>query len=161
MKTYGNLILMTVICIVIFWVFMALRPANAQCTYRMNDYGRFHGHLSGPCNGHALGYAGAYPSRSSTPPDQWQYSWVRWELPSEVSSILAEAWFSECRGLLREVGQAQSFGHCSPVRGSNSRQTARRAWAPRLLTTNDQNIPNQHRCAVPGNGGSARAKGMR
>jgi len=29
MKTYGNIILMTVICIVIFWVFMALRPANA------------------------------------------------------------------------------------------------------------------------------------
>ena len=43
MKTYGNLILMTAICIVIFWVFMVLRPANAQCTYRMNDYGRFHG----------------------------------------------------------------------------------------------------------------------
>src|SRR5262245_64293594 len=80
--------------------------------------------------------------------DQWQYSRVRWELPSEVSSILAEAWFSECRGLLREVGQAQSFGHCSSVRGSNSRQTARRAWAPRLLTTNDQNIPNRHRYAA-------------
>jgi len=30
MKTYGNIILMTVICIVIFWVFMALRPASAQ-----------------------------------------------------------------------------------------------------------------------------------
>jgi len=29
MKTYGNIILMTVICIVIFWVFMALRPASA------------------------------------------------------------------------------------------------------------------------------------
>src|SRR5215510_15130568 len=29
MKTFGNLILMTVICIVIFWVFMALRPADA------------------------------------------------------------------------------------------------------------------------------------
>ena len=30
MKTYGNVILMTVICIVIFWVFMALRPAAAS-----------------------------------------------------------------------------------------------------------------------------------
>ena len=30
MKTYGNIILMTVVCIVIFWVFMALRPAQAQ-----------------------------------------------------------------------------------------------------------------------------------
>ena len=30
MKTYGNIVLMAVICIVIFWVFMALRPANAH-----------------------------------------------------------------------------------------------------------------------------------
>jgi len=30
MKTYGNIILMATICIVIFWVFMALRPAQAQ-----------------------------------------------------------------------------------------------------------------------------------
>jgi hypothetical protein len=30
MKTYGNVILTTAICIVIFWVFMALRPAQAQ-----------------------------------------------------------------------------------------------------------------------------------
>jgi hypothetical protein len=29
MKSFGNLILMTVICIVIFWIFMAIRPANA------------------------------------------------------------------------------------------------------------------------------------
>jgi len=29
-KTAGNLILMTTICIVIFWIFMALRPANAD-----------------------------------------------------------------------------------------------------------------------------------
>jgi hypothetical protein len=29
MKTTGNLILMTTICVIIFWVFMALRPANA------------------------------------------------------------------------------------------------------------------------------------
>jgi hypothetical protein len=32
MKSFGNLILMTLICLVIFWVFMALRPANAQST---------------------------------------------------------------------------------------------------------------------------------
>ena len=37
--------------------------ANAQCTYRMNDVGRFHGYLSGPCNGAAQNLAGAYPSR--------------------------------------------------------------------------------------------------
>jgi len=29
-KAAGNLILMATICIVIFWVFMALRPANAE-----------------------------------------------------------------------------------------------------------------------------------
>src|SRR5262249_4388236 len=29
MKTYGNLLLMSAICIVIFWIFMALRPAQA------------------------------------------------------------------------------------------------------------------------------------
>jgi hypothetical protein len=28
---------MAIICIVIFWIFMALRPANAQCSYAMND----------------------------------------------------------------------------------------------------------------------------
>jgi hypothetical protein len=30
MKTYGNVILMTVICIVVFLVFVALRPAPAH-----------------------------------------------------------------------------------------------------------------------------------
>jgi hypothetical protein len=37
--------------------------AQAQCSYRMNDVGRSHGYLSGPCNGAAQGYSGAYPSR--------------------------------------------------------------------------------------------------
>jgi hypothetical protein len=39
--------------------------AQAQCSYRMNDVGRPHGYLSGPCNGAAQGYSGAYPSRRS------------------------------------------------------------------------------------------------
>jgi hypothetical protein len=30
MKSYGNMILMATICVVIFWVFMALPPANAS-----------------------------------------------------------------------------------------------------------------------------------
>jgi len=30
MKTYGNVILMTAISVVIFWVFMTIRPATAQ-----------------------------------------------------------------------------------------------------------------------------------
>jgi hypothetical protein len=38
--------------------------AQAQCNYRMNDVGRSHGYLSGPCNGAAQGYSGAYPSRA-------------------------------------------------------------------------------------------------
>jgi|SRR5215831_7515904 len=44
---------------------LAPQSASAQCTYRMNDVGRPHGYLSGPCNGAAVGYAGAYPSRAT------------------------------------------------------------------------------------------------
>jgi hypothetical protein len=52
-------------CAVAAMAFMALpSSANAQCTYRMNDVGRPHGYISGPCNGAALNYAGAYPSRA-------------------------------------------------------------------------------------------------
>ena len=38
-RTAGNIILMTVICIVIFWIFMALRPAQAETAraVRPND----------------------------------------------------------------------------------------------------------------------------
>jgi len=39
MKTYGNIVLMAVICIVIFWVFMAFRPANAHLI-TMGEYQR-------------------------------------------------------------------------------------------------------------------------
>jgi hypothetical protein len=46
--------------------FLIAQPANAQCTYRMNNYGRFHGYLSGPCNGSALNLAGTYPARSNS-----------------------------------------------------------------------------------------------
>ena len=44
---------------------LAPQSASAQCSYRMNDVGRPHGYLSGPCNGAAMGYAGAYPSRAT------------------------------------------------------------------------------------------------
>jgi hypothetical protein len=44
----------------------SIAPASAQCTYTMNDVGRFHGYLSGPCNGAALGYAGAYRPHYNT-----------------------------------------------------------------------------------------------
>jgi hypothetical protein len=59
MKTVSYLTL-----VVICAVMMAPRLASAQCIYRMNDVGRPHGYLSGPCNGSALGYAAAYPSRT-------------------------------------------------------------------------------------------------
>src|SRR6516165_2078943 len=48
MKPYGNVVLMATICIVIFWVFMALRPASAQQTWQLPNYGRNHGVVSGP-----------------------------------------------------------------------------------------------------------------
>jgi hypothetical protein len=38
MKSFGNLILMTLICIVIFWVFMALRPAQAEACVRLDGW---------------------------------------------------------------------------------------------------------------------------
>jgi hypothetical protein len=46
-------------------VVMTTHSASAQCTYRMNDVGRSHGYLSGPCNGSAQNYNGAYRSRPS------------------------------------------------------------------------------------------------
>jgi hypothetical protein len=39
MKSFGNLILMTLICIVIFWVFMALRPAKAAAVIQRGNEG--------------------------------------------------------------------------------------------------------------------------
>jgi hypothetical protein len=45
--------------------------ANAQCTYRMNDVGRPHGYLSGPCNGAAQSYSGAYPSHANPSSATW------------------------------------------------------------------------------------------
>ena len=37
MKSLGNLILMTLICLVIFWIFMALRPAHAEANTWWSD----------------------------------------------------------------------------------------------------------------------------
>jgi hypothetical protein len=49
MKTVSYLALVTAICVVIFWVFMALRPANAQQGYRpLSNMGRFHGYVTWP-----------------------------------------------------------------------------------------------------------------
>jgi hypothetical protein len=55
------LLMITALCI------LALLPqqASAQCTYKMNDVGRPHGYLSGPCNGSTVNYAGAYPARTA------------------------------------------------------------------------------------------------
>jgi hypothetical protein len=50
MKIYVRLFSMTVICIAIFFVFMAMRPTPAPAeTYRLsNPSGRFHGYVSWP-----------------------------------------------------------------------------------------------------------------
>ena len=58
MKTASYLRLVMAVCVVV----MAPQSASAQCTYRLIDVGRPMGYLGGPCNGHALGYAGAYPA---------------------------------------------------------------------------------------------------
>jgi len=39
LKSLGNLILMTLICLVIFWIFMALRPARAGAYNPMRSCG--------------------------------------------------------------------------------------------------------------------------
>ena len=49
----------------IFVAAMTPQSASAQCNYRMNDVGRPHGYLSGPCNGAAQNYAGAYRRRAA------------------------------------------------------------------------------------------------
>jgi hypothetical protein len=41
--------------------------ANAQCTYRMNDVGRPHGYLSGPCNGLPRTILAHIPTNSVSP----------------------------------------------------------------------------------------------
>jgi hypothetical protein len=66
MKTYGNVILMTAICIVILWVFMALRPAQAgpEC---VGDVGRCHGYMP-------AGYIGAHPSNRGVHSCTWSSS---------------------------------------------------------------------------------------
>src|SRR5262249_34698361 len=66
MKTYGNVILMATICIVIFWVFMALRPAQAgpEC---VGDVGRCHGYMP-------AGYIGAHPSNRGVHSCTWSAS---------------------------------------------------------------------------------------
>ena len=53
-KSYGNVILIATMCVVVFWVFMALRPAHAQ--------GFFAG-PSGSCCGQVnFGRGGTAPS---------------------------------------------------------------------------------------------------
>ena len=59
---------------IVVGAFMTAGPASAQCSYAMNDVGRFHGYVSGPCNGAAVGYNGAYPAhpnaRAGAHPDR-------------------------------------------------------------------------------------------
>jgi hypothetical protein len=63
-----RLIALSLVAVAICVVIMAPQSASAQCTYRMNDVGRPHGYLSGPCNGAALNFAGAYPTPAARTP---------------------------------------------------------------------------------------------
>ena len=65
-KTIGNLILMTLICVVILWVFMALRPAQAgpEC---VGDKGRCHGYMPS-------GFIGLHPSNRGVLSCNWSIS---------------------------------------------------------------------------------------
>jgi hypothetical protein len=47
MKTFGNLFLMTLLCVAIFILFMGIRPAPAQ-QWSISDIGRSHGYVTGP-----------------------------------------------------------------------------------------------------------------
>jgi hypothetical protein len=61
-KSLGMFVLMTVICVAVFMLFMAVRPAHAQFavqtpgTWQLPNYGRNHGVVTGPgmpkCNPH-------------------------------------------------------------------------------------------------------------
>lgn len=57
-----RLIALSLVAVAICVVIMAPQSASAQCTYRMNDVGRPHGYVSGPCNGAGVNLAGAYPT---------------------------------------------------------------------------------------------------
>jgi hypothetical protein len=67
----------TILALIVSASVMFISIANAQCTYRMNDVGRPHGYLSGPCNGAAQNYSGAYPSRHTTQQPQVRKPSVR------------------------------------------------------------------------------------
>jgi hypothetical protein len=66
MRTTGYLTLVTTICIVIFWVFMALRPASAM-DIMPGDKGRWHGYAP-------VGYIGAHPSNRGVHSCTWSAS---------------------------------------------------------------------------------------
>jgi len=63
MKSFGNLILMALICIVIFWIFMALRPAQAQ----FFGPGMNQGAVTNPYGGTYYGGGAATPQRPQSP----------------------------------------------------------------------------------------------
>jgi|SRR6516162_3398932 len=112
MKTFGNLILMTATCIVIFWIFMAFRPAHAQCTYRMNDVGRPHGYLSGPCQGAEKGYAGAYPSQPSATAAcrlKWAYRRLNDSRTKHIRSLLGPGEPVTAEALTRRAAHTPEF----------------------------------------------------
>ena len=67
--------------------FVTAGPASAQCSYAMNDVGRFHGYISGPCNGAALGYNGAYPRH----PNAWAGAHPTVVAPKTITQVNGNA----------------------------------------------------------------------
>jgi hypothetical protein len=61
---------------------LATTATSAQCTYRMNDVGRPHGFVSGPCNGASKNLAGAYPSRQQPATNPGRHLGQRYVVPS-------------------------------------------------------------------------------
>jgi hypothetical protein len=78
MKTVSYLTLIAAICVVV----MTPQSANAQCMYRMNDVGRPHGYVSGPCRGSELNLAGAYPTHTA----------VKKEPRPRAKKVFAKSW---------------------------------------------------------------------
>jgi hypothetical protein len=62
-SVYGTIILTTTICVVVFWIVMALRPASAM-DIMPGDHGRWHGYMPS-------GYIGAHPSNRGAHSCTW------------------------------------------------------------------------------------------
>jgi len=75
-KTAGNLILMTTICIVIFWIFMGIKAARAQSPSLQDVYGWGAGEPYSPrMNVYRWGWGWAPPPLAYAPPAPLGWIW--------------------------------------------------------------------------------------